>query len=207
MPRDLSAVWAWMDQWERKMSRLFSGAFLENSSVTNGRLRFIGGLLKLDSGATLDGDGTFRWKGEGSIEGDFEVLGDGRFRVGGVLISPLGGGRIEIGGPGGIILDGATGKLTAGGMTIDPTDDGGSVIFGGGRRIHAGSGFLGLYDGERFVVFNSSGVAISGGGAVTMVVMPSGVQLTGLPTRTRANSNNAVVGTLWTDGSALYRVV
>lgn len=117
-PRDLSDVNGWMERWEYKLTRFFSGAFLENASVTQGLLRFIGGVLKLDSGATLDGDGRFRWRGKGTIEGDFEVLGDGWIKVGGVTIRPLGGGRIEVGEN--IVLDASDGgKITAGEIRIE----------------------------------------------------------------------------------------
>ncbi|WP_144834113.1 M23 family metallopeptidase [Microbacterium sp. BH-3-3-3] len=126
---NLNDAFGWIEDIKREIARLKSGAFLENSSITQGRMRFIGGLLKLDSGATLDGEGTFIWRGAGSIAGDFEVLEGGVIKVGGVLISPIGGGRIMIGaGPNGIILDAATGSLTNGNVTIE----GGKATFGVG---------------------------------------------------------------------------
>lgn len=123
---------------------------LQNSSVTKGMLRFIGGVLRLEAGALLEGIGTFRWTGRGSIAGDWEVLEGGVIRVGGVLISPVGGGRIMVGqGPVGIILDGGSGSLTMGNvrieagkvyvgdMILDPAVAGGALTYPNGSRLEA----------------------------------------------------------------------
>ncbi|KIP93375.1 hypothetical protein RU09_06060 [Microbacterium sp. MEJ108Y] len=127
--RDLNEAWGWIQRLVRRVSRLESGALLENSSITNGRMRFIGGLLRLDSGARLEGVGTFEWSGAGSIAGNWEVLQGGVIKVGGVLISPVGGGRIMVGeGPVGIILDGGTGTLTMGNIRLE----GGKIYVGAG---------------------------------------------------------------------------
>lgn len=126
---NLNDVVGWIKDLYREIARLKSGAFLENSSISNGRMRFIGGILKLDSGATLDGDGTFRWRGVGSIAGNWEVLEGGVIKVGGVLISPIGGGRIMVGaGPNGLILDGGAGSFTNGNVKIE----GGKITVGVG---------------------------------------------------------------------------
>ncbi|WZH36233.1 MAG: M23 family metallopeptidase [Microbacterium enclense] len=103
----------------------------ESASIEDGRVRFIGGLLLLQAGARLMGEGTFEWTGPGSIAGDWEVLGGGVIRVGGVLISPVGGGRIMIGeGPVAIILDGGTGTLTMGNIRME----GGKIYVGTGAN-------------------------------------------------------------------------
>lgn len=133
MLRDLSDAWGWLQRILRRLDRIESGAMLENSSITNGRLRLIGGLLRLDSGARLEGVGTFQWSGAGSIAGNWEVLQGGVIKVGGVLISPVGGGRIMVGeGPVGILLDGGTGTLTMGNVRLE----GGKIYVGvGGSQI------------------------------------------------------------------------
>ena len=51
---DLKDAWGWIRRIIHRLERLESGAFLERSSITNGRMRFIGGTLRGDSGATLD---------------------------------------------------------------------------------------------------------------------------------------------------------
>ncbi len=132
MLRNLEDAWGWIKQLNMKVDRIFSGAFLENSSITNGRMRFIGGLLRLDAGARLEGVGTFDWTGPGSIAGNWEVLQGGVIKVGGVLISPVGGGRIMVGeGPVGIILDGGTGTLTMGNVRLE----GGKIYVGVGSNL------------------------------------------------------------------------
>lgn len=159
-----------------KLEILFRTRYLERSSVDDGIMHFIRSVLKMESGSVLDGDGTFRWRGSGSIAGNFEVLEGGVIKVGGVLISPIGGGRIMIGaGPNGIILDGATGSLTNGNVTIeggkatfgvgdqkvvidgatgqvqsgklsiDPTANGGSIKFADGPEVFADGTTLSLY--------------------------------------------------------------
>lgn len=129
MAHDLNDLWGWIQKLIRRVSRLESGALLENSSITGGRMRFIGGLLRLDSGARLEGVGTFQWSGAGSIAGNWEVLEGGVIKVGGVLISPVGGGRIMVGaGPVGILLDGGTGTLTMGNIRLE----GGKIYVGVG---------------------------------------------------------------------------
>lgn len=112
-----------------RVRKLETGIPLQNSAVTKGMVRFIGAVLRLEAGSLLDGIGTFRWRGPGSIAGDFEVLEGGVIRVGGVLISPVGGGRIMIGpGPSGIILDGGAGALTMGNIRLE----GGKIYVGTG---------------------------------------------------------------------------
>ncbi|WP_431795650.1 M23 family metallopeptidase [Microbacterium enclense] len=158
----------WIEDLKREIARLKSGAFLENSSITDGTMRFIRGLLRLDSGARLEGVGTFDWTGPGSIAGDWEVLGGGVIRVGGVLISPVGGGRIMIGaGPVAIILDGGSGTLTMGNIRME------------GGKIYAGTG------AERVVIDGATGKLLIGSMELDptshsgYIKMPNGAELLG----------------------------
>lgn len=145
MARDLNDLWGWVQQLVRRVARLESGASLERSSITNGRMRFIGGLLRLDSGALLELVGQWRFFGNGAITGDvysegkwtqvgdYDFTGDGDlagnvtmsgdfdltgiFKSGNVRIED---GKIYVGaGPVMIVIDGATGKITAGNVTIE----------------------------------------------------------------------------------------
>ena len=150
---------------QREVRRLLSGRWLENAAVRGGRLRFIGGVLRLDSGALLDLIGQWRFRGNGAITGDvysegkwtqvgdYDFTGDGdlagdvdlsgnfnltgKFESVGIRIE---GGKIYVGaGAGQIVIDGATGTITVGGMTIDPAD-GGKVTFPGGAQLRADVG-------------------------------------------------------------------
>lgn len=145
MARDLNDLWGWIQRLIRRVSRLESGAMLENSSITGGRLRLIGAVLRLDSGALLDLVGQWRLRGPGAITGDvysegrwtqvgnydFTGVGDlagdvtmsgdfdltGIFKSGNVRIE---GGKIYVGeGAAQIVIDGATGRVTAGNVIVE----------------------------------------------------------------------------------------
>lgn len=162
---DLNDAWGWIQKLIRRMDRVESGAMLENSSITNGRMRFIGGLLRLDSGARLEGVGTFQWSGAGSIAGNWEVLQGGVIKVGGVLISPVGGGRIMVGeGPVGIILDGGTGTLTMGNIRLE----GGKIYVGVGASQIVIDGATGKMTAGNVVV-ESNKVTIGGADGNTVL--------------------------------------
>lgn len=120
MADDLNNNWDWLFDLIRRIERLESGALLENSSITEGRMRFIGGLLRVDSdgrveivgtleidGATtingvfhlsatsdwtIDGNGVIN--GDVTISGNFDVTGGGKITAGNVTIEP---GKITIG--------------------------------------------------------------------------------------------------------------
>lgn len=164
----------------------------------------------------LRGDGTLIWTGpwaftgEGEITGNvgltgnLDVVDDGKITVGNIRIE---NGKIYVGeGAGQIVIDGATGKITAGNMTIDPSGNGGQIDFGGGRVINAGTGFLGLYDGERQVIFNSSGVTMVAGGR-SLSVGDAGMRFAGAPTKT-ASETGLDPGSAYFDSSNyIYKVV
>lgn len=127
MVDDLSDAWAEIRAMKAEIRRLKASNPLESASVTQGRVRFIGGLLRVDSGGrveivgTLHVEGTtdfvgpvtisgpWTFSGNGNITGDvdisgdmdltgdFEVLGGGRIKVGNVVLTPGNGGRITIG--------------------------------------------------------------------------------------------------------------
>lgn len=135
---------------------------------------------------TLTQNGPWNMNGAGTIAGDVNQTGNTTQQ-------------------GNVTLTGG-GKITAGLIEITPSVSGGSIQFGSNRRIDAGSGFLGVYDGGRFIVFNSSGVAINGGGGPTLTVGPGGVQ--GIPTIALSSApSGAFVGCVVDTGSGMRRVV
>lgn len=142
--RDLREAGSWIERIHKRVRRLESGAWLENSSITDGIMRFIRGILRIEQGGrleligTLDGVGTFIWRGPWTFTGDgeitgnvdltgnLEVLDDGRIRVGNVVLSPEGNGRITVGtGTRQIVIDATTPRITIGGGTaqiiLDPS--------------------------------------------------------------------------------------
>ncbi|CAN7154185.1 hypothetical protein LJR044_002506 [Microbacterium foliorum] len=175
---------------QHDVRRLLSGRWLENTSVRGGRLRFIGGILRLDSGALLDLIGQWRLRGPGAITGDvysegkwtqvgdYDFTGEGdlagnvtmsgdfdltgMFKSGNVRIED---GKIHVGaGASEIIIDGADGSVTAGNVKIK---DGKITVGTGAAQI--------VIDGATGKI-TASGMAIdpADGGKVTF---PGGAQL------------------------------
>jgi len=118
---DLNEMWGWIERLVRRVDRLESGSMLENSSITNGRLRLIGGLFRVDSGGrveivgttdltgpftstgttklngpveitlTLDVTSTTRLRGATTLENDLTLTSGGKIKAGTITITPSGG--------------------------------------------------------------------------------------------------------------------
>ena len=111
--RDLSETWGWIQRIVRRLERIESGAILERSSITDGVMTFIRGTLRLLNGARLELEGILDIVGQVFLKGPMTVSGpNAAITVGGVVITPLGGGRVQIG-PN-ITLDSAEQRLTIG---------------------------------------------------------------------------------------------
>lgn len=221
---DLNDAWGWIQRLVRRVARLESGAMLENSSITNGRMRFIGGLLRIDSGGQIQVIGEWRFFGTGAITGDVaaegrwtqngewefngpgDIAGDvdltGNFELTGKLTAGnvrIQDGKIYVGvGASQIVIDGATGKILAGGMSIDPAN-GGEVTFPGGATVRGGSGGgVELVQGAYKATVTSAGASIGKTGLAVAITDAVGIQFVGLP----ATSGKGVpAGTLWADVS------
>lgn len=233
MAFDLNEAWGWIQKLIRRVSRLESGAMLENSSITNGRMRFIGGLLRLDSGALLELVGQWRFFGNGAITGDvysegkwtqvgdYDFTGDGDlagnvtmsgnfdltgiFKSGNIRIQD---GKIYVGeGASQIVIDGTTGKITVGGMTIDPAD-GGKVTFPGGAQVRAdvGNGVQ-MQMGNTRVSVQDTYIQMTIG-TRSIIINPGGISAT-LPTISLASAPaGAYVGAIIGNSSnQMFRVV
>ena len=206
----------------RRVERLEAGANLESSSVTNGRMRFIGGLLRVDSGGRVeivgslqvDGstvvNGTFKIEGPWSLNGNGEIAGDvtvtGKLTQNGAW-EFVGVGKIT----GNVDVTGTLrvlsgGKIQVGNIVIDPTISGGAIAFSNGAQVFTDSSTIQVFKGNGVVQVSETQAKMQVGGT-TVIVSSGNIQMTGLPTRTRANANNAVAGSIWTDGSNLYRVI
>lgn len=225
MLRDLSDAWGWLQRILRRLDRVESGAMLENASITNGRLRIIGGTLRVDSGGSVQIVGTLSIDGTTTVTGSFKVTGPWRLEGDGTITgNVVGTGTLTWNGPwnlngagkiaGNTDLTGdlnvtGGGKIKAGNVTIDPSSNGGSVKFGSGPEVYAAGGELSLYSGiGSFVTLNGSSAKLNGPGARWLEVTSAAIRAVGLPTILRANANNAVVGTVWADASGnLFRVV
>lgn len=175
MARNLADAWSWIEKIVRRLSRLESGAMLENASITSGRLRIIGGTLRVDSGGSLIVVGTMSIDGTTTVTGNFKVTGPWTLEGNGTItgnvtiagnVSATGEwtqiGEWHLNGDGSITGDvditgiltlmselrvSNAGKITVGSMTLDPTTRGGSVKFAGGPEVYASGTALSLYSG------------------------------------------------------------
>lgn len=215
MLRNLADAWSWISRINTRIDRLFSGAILENASVTNGRLRFIGGLLLIDNGGRLevvgevDGEGNFHWSGpwkfdsgDGemagnvTLSGDLEVRADGRIRVGEVLITPLGGGRIEVGS--GIVIDGGSGRIHVQGGSSPLTLENGRASFGTGGALEADTSVGGARLAAGDAVVNVGTVASIRKGSSSVIVSPIGITI-----NAAGGGNISLQGAVDLDASAI----
>lgn len=174
------------------------GLIVEGSAVVTGLLQVIGrlqviGLGILEVGSLIDLTGLLRVNAGGAI-----TIGDIRIE----------GGKIYVGsGAAQIIIDGATGRILAGGMEIDPTD-GGSVTFPGGAVV---TGFTGggvmMKDGDSTAVVSEGLVRIALG-ATGVWIDGFGLRVTGMPTVAVDDApDGAYIGAVISDPFGMLRRV
>lgn len=217
MADDLSDLMKEVRELKREVERLKSSRMLENASVTNGRLRFIGGQLRIDSGGSvvivgsLQIDGTTVATGTFRIEGPWTFTGNGTIsgnvNITGTLTQ---NGTWVFNGNGTITGDvnvTGGGRIRAGTIVINPSTNGGTIEFGA-HTIYASGNVMSInHSSGAQVVLNTSGVNLIGGGKV-LSLQNTGASLSGLPTISRSSANNATVGSLYMDSSSqIYRVV
>ncbi|CAN7267688.1 polymer-forming cytoskeletal protein [Microbacterium foliorum] len=198
----------------------------ESASVKNGRLRFIGGLLRVDSGGrvqivgTLEIDGTTTVTGVFDVEGPWDLAGDGSI-TGNVSIAgnvTATGEWTQIGewhlnGNGSITGDvditgiltllselrvSTIGKITVGNMVIDPSN-GGSVTFPGGAVVRAASGGgVVVEQGNYSATVTNTGASLGRSGRSFTVrdAFPP-FQFVGLPTISVTNSGGLPINSMY----------
>lgn len=182
----------WLKRLERRVKSLETAPTLQNSSVTKGRLHFIGGELLIDAGGTLTVNGTLEVNGTTTITGTFRMTGsvdmEGNVTITGPLtvegVWDLTGngtiaGDVELTGNM-TIADGGT--FNAGGITI--SEEGGGLIESliqilvrtplwrveGGLRVEQGAIFDGDITANSLIPIASS----AAGGAVPGSVVIDG---------------------------------
>lgn len=165
MARDLNEAWGWIEKLVRRVARLESGAQLEKSSITNGRMRFIGGQLLIDSGGSLrvvgtadvagtqrvtgrlEGSGSFNWTGPSWLRGGSTIEGTLRVTETAQLVGNTTiGGTCTIGAS--LAVNGQAtlnsdltigrGRIRAGAVTITPS--GGGAVQVGTLQIDGANG-------------------------------------------------------------------
>jgi hypothetical protein len=220
MTVNLNDVTSWIKEIFYRLRKLESGAFLENSSISNGRMRFIGGLLRIDSGGrveivgTLQVDGTtdvtgeftvsgpWNLTGNGEITGDYTVTGkvthvgdmdiDGVLTVNGDGWSITGDGEIS----GRVNLTGSFEVAVGGYIQVGPV-----------RISGAAEGFI---SSLLAVVFNTPQLRVNGSARVEQSLVVNGqLNLANLvPIAKSLTPDGSPVGSLYIDASGdVYRVV
>ncbi|MDR6867689.1 hypothetical protein J2Y69_002293 [Microbacterium resistens] len=204
--------------------RFYGGARL---TITDG-----GGIDIVDTGyINIDGDitgigdfvweGLFRQKGDSVFEGPVTITGpDGTLTVEKeTLLKALtkilanlqveNGGKVIVGAGGSVIvLDGTTGKFTAGNLTIDPSANGGSMKFTSGPEIYASGDELSLYSGGAWITLTDGMAKVSSGGLTWLEITPDGFQFVGLQTKSQGSVPGSIPGMIWADSSGVpYRIV
>jgi hypothetical protein len=185
---------------------------LENSAVKNGRLRFIGGLLLVDGGGTLQVvgtllvDGTSTVTGTFNVEGPWNLSGDGTI-TGTVTVSgPVTiSGDVDLTGTmtvtGDITVEG-TGRINVGDIVIDPSG-GGKITFPSGAAIEAGAGVQ-LRAGTSTAVVASSGITLNAAGR-TVSLLSTGFFVSGISTVPLASAPaGAFVGAIYSDNTGKF---
>lgn len=156
--RDLNNAWDWILRLIRRIERLESGAILENSSITEGRMRFIGGLLRIDSGGRVEIVGTLEIDGNTTINGVFHLSATSDWTIDGNGVI---NGNVTISGNFDVT---SGGKITAGNVTIEPDK----------ITIGTGSTAATLQNGE-FQLSNGAKLAVGlTGGTSSIGLIPGG---------------------------------
>lgn len=175
-----------------QVERLLATNPLENASVTSGRVRFIGGTLRVDSGGRVEIVGTLQVEGTTGITGPVTISGnltisgtskftgplsiDGNTSVTGTFTST---GQVNLNGP--TDINGQTD------IAGDTTVTGDMTVTGGGRIVVAGSGEDAvltngrLQYGDAYISGGSDGISMlvpaAGGTANQVIVSPTHVQI------------------------------
>jgi hypothetical protein len=186
---DLTDVGAWIKRIVFRLDRLEGGAMLENASITNGRVRFIGGKLLGLAGAA------FEWIGSFDLTGPFTAIGTAIFRgpvsitgedgtldveadasFGGdvaitqkldvtaeatfrALTKILGDLRVE-----------ENGKVYVGtAMVFDPSVESGAIVFQNGAQVFTNGDSIQVYKGNSVVQLEDDSAKLQYGGTAIVI--------------------------------------
>ncbi|MFF7683156.1 M23 family metallopeptidase [Microbacterium sp. NPDC007973] len=194
---NLNDVVGWIKDIYRELARLKSGAFLENSSISNGRMRFIGGLLRVDSGGRVEIVGTLQVDGESTVTGRFNLVGPWAFEGDGEISGNVRVfGQFDVEGPWKLIGDGEitgkvtisgdidltgvmkvkgrievdeTGRIRVGGMELNPEEHGGAITFPNGAQVFTDDETIQVFKGNSVAQISNDYAKIQHGGNVVQI--------------------------------------
>ncbi|MFV9424938.1 hypothetical protein [Microbacterium sp. S1037] len=178
------AIWKAIDDLNQKND-------LQHAAIGRGGITvYGGGVITIENGGLnvtgyaqitgeLRGDGTLIWTGPwaftgageitGNVDltGNLDVVDDGNITIGNILIED---GKIYVGtGASQIVIDGATGKITAGNMSMDPTVSGGALTFANGAQVFTDDNTVQLYKGNSVIQVSNAYARLQNGGNVIEV--------------------------------------
>ena len=151
MVDDLSDALKKLRELQDRVRQLETAIPLENASVTEGRVRFIGGTLRVDSGGrveivgTLHVEGTTQFIGNVTLQGPWTFSGDGDITGDVTLSGDMtvdSGGEIRVGTSNVLRIrrDGANGIIEIGDSRISITPSGAVSVSGPGVSLQATGG-------------------------------------------------------------------
>lgn len=216
------------EQLKREIRAMQTQSPLESSSVSNGRVRFIGGLLRVDSGGRMEIVGTLQVDGTTTVTGTFKVNGPWQINGNGEItgnITITGETRIQgatfITGP--TQIDGPTtinGNFWVNGYTriagnSEMTGD--MSVRGGGKiRVQGGGGDVVLDSSFGDPRINLGNGQIQAGaasftftvGTQTVYFFENTIRIPGMPTRPVSDYPGGFAGAIVSDTSGkFYRLV
>lgn len=221
------------EQLKREIRALQTQSPLESSSVSNGRVRFIGGLLRVDSGGRVEIVGSFSIDGTTTVSGTFTVDGPWEINGNGSITGALGiTGPTQIDGPttinGNFWVNGYT-RISAGleingpwslngdGTIVGDADMTGDMLVrsGGKIRVQGGGGDV-VLDSSFGVPRINLGVAqIEAGassftftvGTQTVYFLDNTIRIPGMPTRPVSDFPGGFAGAIVSDlAGKFYRL-
>lgn len=199
MADDLSDAFREIRELKREVRRLQNGRMLENASVTEGRLRFVGGTLLIDSGGVLsvvgtakvqgrlEGSGAFDWTGPMNLKGAQSITGPTTFTGQMIVNGPwkmVGNGEIT----GNVDLKGSLNLLKdllvkAGGrIVVEGADQ--IVLEQSGGVARIGMGASEIRGGDGIGLYSNAGPDI--------ISTAAGLRIAGLPTISGVASNTYI---------------
>jgi len=225
---------AQLDEMKQEIRRLQRTNPLEAASVTSGRVRFIGGQLRVDSGGSVVIVGTLAIDGTTTVTGTFTVSGpwnltgagtiSGNVTITGNVTST---GTLTQNGPwnmngagtiaGNVTQTGNTtmtgnftvtggGKITVGSMTIDPNISGGAIAFANGAQVFTDGSTIQVYKGNGVVQISDTEAKLQVGG--TGVRVTSGhVYTTGVATKAVGTVAGGFVSAMVYDAGEMKRLI
>lgn len=221
MADDLSDVYAELRRLQERVRVLETANPLEASSITAGRVRFIGGQLRVDSGGsviivgTLAIDGTTTVTGTFTVSGPWELEGDGTI-TGEVTISGdvTSTGTLTQNGPWSM---NGPGNIAGNVVQTGNTDQRGNVTVNGGGKItvQGGGGDVVLDSSYADPRITLGGAQINGGnnsftftaGAQIVYFVNNTIRIPGMATKPVGDVPGGYVGGVWVDlAGQFYRL-